>query len=570
MAIRCSALFLLIAYLAMKVDFSCAGVIQTTLSLVLPAQSTQVSELALTFVVSTTNAPIKYINISGLSGFSVNANQVMTCGGGLGTGTANIASGKLTIVIGTHSQPASSTFLCSIPSVRYGTSGSTSNAAVTTISTAFEIIDGPSNAQQFTINAAPAATGVSPTSAYTSSTVTLTGTGFTMSLMCSAKVGSNPSSGTSALSCMIASQTVTVVVLATSTSAGQNAGFEVTMSNETVSIQITTANFLYIQNNPAAASIAPLAAYAGSTITVTGTNFIVGFACSALVGQIASSGTSATSCALASATTAEVVIASSTPSAGHPGLLSSVQLTVTNGAKVAAVGGTTLAIVANPIVVSIYPSQAYISSIITVIGLNFVSVSQSCFLKIGSVPCSGLPLSHCNISSHSHAVINIDNLNVPLGVTDICISFSNPPSILASSSGNMLFISASPSISSARPAQGYISSTITVFGLNFLASNYTCFLTVGTVQASVCRILSTQSVSFIVPNSSTVGSKVLRLNFNNGGSSATAVAPGLIFNVASSPTLTSFSPNPSYSTCRVTATVRLYKSPSLLHYVFLT
>ena len=43
----------------MKVDLSCAGVIQTTLSLVLPAQSTQVSELALTFVVSTTNAPIK-------------------------------------------------------------------------------------------------------------------------------------------------------------------------------------------------------------------------------------------------------------------------------------------------------------------------------------------------------------------------------------------------------------------------------------------------------------------------------------------------------------------------------
>jgi hypothetical protein len=340
------------------------------------------------------------------------------------------------------------------------------------------------------------------------------------------------------------------------------------MSNATVSIQITTENFLYIQNDPTAASIAPAAAYAGSTITVTGTNFINGFACSALVGETASSGTSATSCALASATTAVVVIESSTPSAGHPGLPSSVQLTVTNGAKVAAVGGTTLAILANPIVFSIHPSQAFISSFITVIGMNFITVSQSFFLKVGSVPCSGLSLS-CNISSHSLAVINIDNVNVPLGVTDICISFSNPPSVLASSSGYMLFISASPSISSARPAQGYISSTITVFGLNFLVSNYTCFLTVGTVQASVCRILSTQSVSFVVPNSSAVGSKVLRLNFNNGGSGATAVAPGLIFNVASSPTLTSFSPNPSYSTCRVTATVRFYQS-SLLHYVFLT
>jgi hypothetical protein len=78
---------------------------------------------------------------------------------------------------------------------------------------------------------------------------------------------------------------------------------------------------------------------------------------------------------------------------------------------------------------------------------------------------------------------------------------------------------------------------------------------VGVVQASICRIASASSVIFAVPTGSSIGSKVLSLNFNMGGSGATAVAPGAIFNVASSPTINFISPSPSYSSCNVTVTV---------------
>ena len=49
-----------------------------------------------------------------------------------------------------------------------------------------------------------------------------------------------------------------------------------------------------------------------------------------------------------------------------------MQLTVTNGAKVAAVAGTTLGIVADPTAVSIAPAAAYAGSTITVTGTNFI------------------------------------------------------------------------------------------------------------------------------------------------------------------------------------------------------
>jgi hypothetical protein len=144
------------------------------------------------------------------------------------------------------------------------------------------------------------------------------------------------------------------------------------MNSTQVSFQLTTANFLSIQNDPTAASISPTSAYAGSTITVTGTNFIPGFLCDANVGAHPSVGTLATSCTLVSATTAAVVIASNTPSGAYPGVPSSVQLNFTNGAKVATVSLQPLSIVANPTAASISPTSAYAGSTITVTGTNFI------------------------------------------------------------------------------------------------------------------------------------------------------------------------------------------------------
>ena len=195
------------------------------------------------------------------------------------------------------------------------------------------------------------------------------------------------------------------------------------------------------------------------------------------------------------------------------------------------------------------------SSIVTIIGSNFISTSQSCFAKIGSSPCSGVPLSSCNIASDSLVVITIDNTNAALGAAGICLNISNPPYVSYASSGYLISIVASPSIVSARPFQGYVSSTITVSGSNFLVGNYTCVMTVGTLLSSICSIVSSQSVVFVIPFGSSFGSKILYLKFNNGGAGSTAVAPGAILNIAASPSITSFSPIPSYRTSRVTVTV---------------
>jgi hypothetical protein len=274
--------------------------------------------------------------------------------------------------------------------------------------------------------------------------------------------------------------------------------------------------------------------------------------CVSSVGAVPNSGTAAVLCTNASPTVLVISLGLATFSSSFPGVSSSVLVTFVNGGI--SVVASHISIVDSIQVVSTFPTEAYVSSTITLLGSNFIA-SQSCIAKIGASPCSGISLSYCNIISDSQVVITIDNTNVAVGAAGICISLSNPLTIWASSIGNVLSIVASPSIISAKPVQGYISSSITVSGYNFIVNNYTCIMTVGTVQASFCKIVSTQSVIFIVPAKIAVGSKILYLNFNNGGSGATAVAPGAIFNVVSSPTLNAFSPNPSYSTSRVTVTV---------------
>jgi hypothetical protein len=94
--------------------------------------------------------------------------------------------------------------------------------------------------------------------------------------------------------------------------------------------------------SPAATSVAPTAAYVDSTVTVTGSNFIAGFPCTAKVGPTPSSGTPAASCQCSSATTVVVVIGTGTNAAASPGTASSVQVTFTNSGVAVAVAGTQL------------------------------------------------------------------------------------------------------------------------------------------------------------------------------------------------------------------------------------
>ena len=90
------------------------------------------------------------------------------------------------------------------------------------------------------------------------------------------------------------------------------------------------------------------------------------------MGATPSSGTSAT-CTYASATTVVVVMAGGTVTGASPGVASSVELTFTNGAKVATVPSTPLSMVVSPTATSIDLTAAYAGSTITVTGANFIA-----------------------------------------------------------------------------------------------------------------------------------------------------------------------------------------------------
>ena len=90
------------------------------------------------------------------------------------------------------------------------------------------------------------------------------------------------------------------------------------------------------------------------------------------MGATPSGGTSAT-CTYASATTVVVVIGTGTTASNSPGVASSVELTFTNGAKVATVPSTPLSMVASPTATSIDLTAAYAGSTVTVTGANFIA-----------------------------------------------------------------------------------------------------------------------------------------------------------------------------------------------------
>jgi len=134
-------------------------------------------------------------------------------------------------------------------------------------------------------------------------------------------------------------------------------------------------------------------------VTVTGTNFISGYACTAKVGATPSTGTAA-ACSYASATTVTVVIGGATATGA-----SSVELTFTNGNEVATVTGTPLTIVGSgasislsnhvmgitPVVMTVsFTVSAAAFKLISITGLRFAALNAS----TASVLCSNLAAPH--------------------------------------------------------------------------------------------------------------------------------------------------------------------------------
>jgi hypothetical protein len=395
---------------------------------------------------------------------------------------------------------------------------------------------------------AQAATSIAPTSAYVGSTITVTGTNFIPGFACTARVGATPSSGTAATSCSVPSVSSVVVVIGAGTPAGASS-VEVTFTNG-AAVATVSGTTLTMLLSPTAVSIAPTSAYVGSTITVTGTNFIPGFACTARVGATPSSGTAATSCLVLTATRTVVVIGAGTPAGA-----SSVEVTFTNGAAVATVSGTTLTMLLSPTAVSIAPTSAYVGSTITVTGTNFIP-GFACTARVGATPSSGTAATSCLVPSVSSVVVVI-GAGTPAGASSVEVTFTNGAAV-ATVSGTTLTMLLSPTAVSIAPTSAYVGSTITVTGTNFIPG-FACTARVGATPSSgtaatSCSVPSVSSVVVVIGAGTPAGASSVEVTFTNGA--AVATVSGTTLTMLLSPTAVSIAPTSAYvgSTITVTGT----------------
>jgi hypothetical protein len=193
--------------------------------------------------------------------------------------------------------------------------------------------------------------------------------------------------------------------------------------------------------NPSFGCVSPSFAYVGSTITFTGSNFIPGSqTCSAAkIGSTPTSGIDAASCAIVSSTEVTVVVGSGT-ALGAAG----IHLAISNPSSVNFTSANNLlTVVGNPAFGSVSPPFAYVGSIVTVTGSNFIPGSQTCTAaKIGSTPASGIDAASCAIVSSTEITVVVGS-GTALGAAGIYVAMSNPSSVTFSSTNDVLAVTSS-------------------------------------------------------------------------------------------------------------------------------
>jgi hypothetical protein len=228
------------------------------------------------------------------------------------------------------------------------------------------------------------------------------------------------------------SATTVRVVIGAGTPVGASS-VELTFTNGAKAATVANTP-LTVSADPTAASIAPTAAYAGSTITVTGANFISGFDCSAKVGATPASGTAAASCTYVSATTVRVVIGAGTPVGA-----SSVELTFLNGFHVFAVSGSPLMLFFGPALdVSLFVSSHVSGHSGVVVSVSFRSpiTSPDGFSKghIKTISITGVFFASFSAVDE----VRCEHQGLAVGTATFVHSFTDPTVVITLSSSSTI------------------------------------------------------------------------------------------------------------------------------------
>jgi hypothetical protein len=321
-------------------------------------------------------------------------------------------------------------------------------------------------ADQFTYDAKPTISAISPNSGPLSGTgtVNLTGTGF-------ADVSGASLSGTS-VTYTIGSDTSMSVTAPASSSAGV---VDITVTNETGTSSDSSADHFTYDAVPVISSISPAAGGTAGTdvVTITGTGFVLG-STSARFGTLAASALNCSSTTSCSAT-------SPAESAG-----------VVN-VSVATVGGTSSTVAADQFIYDGAPSISAVSPNAGPLGGGtVVNLSGTGLADVTGVYFNGAAASAYSIGSDSSMSASSPSAASPTGTGVVDVTVTNETGTSATSSADQFSYDAVPTVSAISPNAGRIAGgdVVTITGAGFVPGETTASFGTGPAITALCSATS--------------------------------------------------------------------------------
>ena len=346
----------------------------------------------------------------------------------------------------------------------------------------------------------------------------------------------------------IANVTITLRGLTMGSATGmlQNVIFISTSSDTLASVPFPSGNICYPIFNAT-----PTAGYISSTITLTGSKFVTlqddpTATCSANFGEAIHQ------CNLIDESRITIIIGTLQNYS-----ISTMKISFHSKNNITYASGDSIHPILQPIekpfVNTIAPIGGYQSSRITVGGANFITPAQggTCSALVG-----GTAAASCSISSATSVVVVL-GASSPAASSDVNVTFNGGGAGAQAIKAGFSVLSP-PSITSATPLAGYVSSTITVTGTNFVTETQdaaaSCRAVVGGTSAQ-CTLVDATTAKLTIEAGASVGPSTVEVTIVSAG----AVSPhnvgtsaSSVLTVLNSPTASTFTPLAGYQSSRIT------------------
>ncbi len=371
-----------------------------------------------------------------------------------------------------------------------------------------------------TVLRSPTLISTFPLAGYVSSTITVIGRDFVTTSQDSSPATCSANVGGVAASCVLVNASSVKIVIGLGTSSIASTVNLAILTGNAISpynVANSSANFMIVLNSPILSQFTPNGGYQSSSITVEGSNFITpaqGGQCSATV-----NGAETVSCSIVSSSKL-VVVLGPTPN----GTNVAIGVTFNAGGSGAHASRGGFVMLGSPVLVGSIPNVGYISSAITILGANFITAADfaniSCTALITNA--TSASVAACSIIDRTRVKITVGS-GTSAGPKQVSLTFL-PLGISGNSPANFLTVLAAPTITSASIRAGYISSTVTVSGSNFITTSQdsaaTCSASLGGA-AVVCSLMDATTFRITLGVGVPSGSHVLIFSVN----SASAVMP---------------------------------------------